>query len=269
MRLYVEKNPDRNIELTDVSGTKRMPALDVFAMSIKFLKDDAVTLTQKKKTRLREMDFYWVLTVPALWSGKSKQFMREAAEKAGIDPSQLRLALEPECASVFCRETAIRRSSEDPGSSANFLPMESGTKYMVIDMGGETIDVSVYKTTKTGALKELHQASGGDWGATRVNEVFSMFMVKVFGAPVWTEFREKYMDEFFKFTRDFEQRKCAPLEDQVHISMPVSLIELHKKKEECDFSQSLRSMHFPDDSSVFLKEGQIDNKCNAVQRMFL
>ncbi|KAK3576503.1 hypothetical protein CHS0354_034178 [Potamilus streckersoni] len=269
MRLYQEKNLDRNIELIDVSGTKRMPALDVFAMSIKFLKDDAIHQAQENKTGLSETDFYWILTVPAIWSDKSKQFMREAAEKAGIEPSQLRLALEPECASVFCREISIRRSTSNSGNGANFLPMESGTRYMVIDMGGGTIDVTVHETTSTGALKELHQASGGDWGATKVNEAFNSFMVKMFGVQVWKEFRETCMEDFFKFTRDFEQKKYVPPEDQVNIPMPVSLIDLHRKKEGCELEQTVASMPFPTDASVSYRRGKLTmNAAQFKERFF-
>ncbi|KAL3881574.1 hypothetical protein ACJMK2_027997 [Sinanodonta woodiana] len=257
MRLYQEQTLNRNIELIDVSGTKRLPALDVFAMSIKFLKDDAIRQAHEQKTELQEMDFYWVLTVPAIWSDKSKQFTREAAEKAGIQSSHLRLALEPECASVFCREIAIRRSTGGSGTGATFIPMESGTKYMVIDMGGGTIDVTVHETTSTGALKELYQASGGDWGATKVNEAFSSFMVKMFGAQVWKEFRETCMDDFFKFTRDFEQKKYAPPEDQFNVPMPVSLLDLHRKNEGCELEQSLKSMPFTVDASVSYRRGKL------------
>ena len=52
----------------------------------------------------------WVLTVPALWSEEHKQFMRKAAVEAGIvehlSSPNLLLCLEPEGASIQCREDA-------------------------------------------------------------------------------------------------------------------------------------------------------------------
>ena len=52
----------------------------------------------------------WVLTVPALWSEEHKQFMRKAAVQAGIvdelSSANLLLSLEPEGASIQCREDA-------------------------------------------------------------------------------------------------------------------------------------------------------------------
>jgi len=52
----------------------------------------------------------WVITVPALWSEEHKYFMRKAAVEAGIventNASNLLLCLEPEGASIQCREDA-------------------------------------------------------------------------------------------------------------------------------------------------------------------
>lgn len=40
-----------------------------------------MTECKKQMTGIEESDVMWVLTVPAIWDDKSKQFMREAAEK--------------------------------------------------------------------------------------------------------------------------------------------------------------------------------------------
>ncbi|WAR14075.1 HS12A-like protein [Mya arenaria] len=62
--------------------------------------------------------------------------MRYFVVKAGVDPSRLQLALEPECASAWW-ET----------------------------LGG-TADISVHERNPDGTLKEIHKASGGPWGGT-------------------------------------------------------------------------------------------------------
>ena len=42
-----------------------------------------------------------------------------------------------------------------------------GTKYMVVDCGGGTVDITVYEMTSDGGkLKELHMATGGPHGST-------------------------------------------------------------------------------------------------------
>jgi hypothetical protein len=69
----------RNEELEDDKG-KRLPAKRVFAMVIRYLKDDLLKETEKKLTEeLKEEEIQWVLTVPAIWTPPAKQFMRECA----------------------------------------------------------------------------------------------------------------------------------------------------------------------------------------------
>lgn len=61
-----------------------MPAIDVFARSIEYLKDEFVKKFQERNlqvsiTPLNE-NVTWILTVPAIWDEPAKQFMEEAAE---------------------------------------------------------------------------------------------------------------------------------------------------------------------------------------------
>lgn len=42
----------------------------------------------------------------------------------------------------------------------------SGTRYMVVDCGGGTVDITVYEMeSKYGHLRELHKATGGPYGS--------------------------------------------------------------------------------------------------------
>ena len=60
---------------------KHLQAKSVFAHSIKFLKDEAVKVIQQETgdDGYSVHDIQWVLTVPAIWKPRAKQFMREAA----------------------------------------------------------------------------------------------------------------------------------------------------------------------------------------------
>jgi len=53
--------------------------------------------------------------------------------QAGINDNQIKLALEPEAASILCQHI----DAEDDIK-------KTGSKYMVVDMGGKLIIVSVY-----------------------------------------------------------------------------------------------------------------------------
>lgn len=61
--------------------------------------------------------------------------------KAGIassdDPEQLLIALEPEAASVYCREKKMRDFSSERGdASVSDVFARPGSRYLVIDIGG-------------------------------------------------------------------------------------------------------------------------------------
>jgi molecular chaperone DnaK (HSP70) len=57
-----------------------MPAMTIFTMSIKYLKQHFTEALNKQKTGIVDEDIQYVITVPAIWNDNAKQFMREAAE---------------------------------------------------------------------------------------------------------------------------------------------------------------------------------------------
>lgn len=69
-------------------------ALDVFSLSIQYLKDECIELFQKKHINVANDEILWILTVPAIWDESAKQFMRKAAEQVA-------------CISFFFYETII------------------------------------------------------------------------------------------------------------------------------------------------------------------
>lgn len=70
----------RETIIEDEKG-KTMEALKVFTSSIGYLKNELLTKCKNQTTDINESEITWVLTVPAIWDDKSRQFMREAAEK--------------------------------------------------------------------------------------------------------------------------------------------------------------------------------------------
>ena len=41
----------------------------------------------------------------------------------------------------------------------------AGTKYMLVDCGGGTVDITVHEMESHGRLKELYKATGGPYGS--------------------------------------------------------------------------------------------------------
>lgn len=58
-----------------------LKAIDVFALSLKFIKDNLDKELEKTGYDIGEEEVQWVITIPAIWNPRSKQFMRIAAEK--------------------------------------------------------------------------------------------------------------------------------------------------------------------------------------------
>lgn len=62
-----------------------MPAIDVFARSIEYLKDEFVKKFEERNLQISifplNKNVTWVLTVPAIWDEPAKQFMEEATER--------------------------------------------------------------------------------------------------------------------------------------------------------------------------------------------
>ena len=59
---------------------------------------------------------------------------------------------------------------DDPGSC-----IENQRRYMVVDCGGGTVDITVHEMSKEGGkLKELFKAAGGPFGSTTVDEAFKV-----------------------------------------------------------------------------------------------
>ena len=75
----------RNLMLTS-ANQKRMTAFKVFSGAIKYLKDHLIDSVNKRQNaiNINASSIRWVITVPAIWSDHSKQFMREAAEEVSF-----------------------------------------------------------------------------------------------------------------------------------------------------------------------------------------
>lgn len=234
----------KKLKLSAQNG-KKLPALKVFSEAIKYLKnhfealllkttirDDCkessinldtsreqrdTSVSTKQETHSKRSDpnvtenndsswsddILWVLTVPAIWSDQAKQFMREAAIQAGIRDDHLVLALEPESAALLCKHLALTKKAGD----INVQMFEAGSKFMVVDCGGGTVDVTAYRVENNQALRELHCASGDAIGGTNVDRLFFKLLDDIFGKDVVEKFQNKSPSDWHELMRSFEVKK--------------------------------------------------------------
>ncbi|XP_060603563.1 heat shock 70 kDa protein 12B-like [Ruditapes philippinarum] len=218
-------------------------AADVFGISIKFLVDDMLNAVNKGIHGLfKPSEIHVVITVPAIWSDAAKQFMREATKKAEITKERLTMALESEVASLYCRHLHIHKPCELSNACMDKLPI--GTKYIVLDAGGGTIDVTVHEIKSEHTLREVRPASGGDWGCIMVDKEFENLVERIVGEKVFEKFKQEEKEDWLDMQREFELKKRETKvnsADKIRMRFPLSLTKLYEKHSEKDSCTSLAS----------------------------
>lgn len=248
MVLFNRIGIERNIRIEDATG-KKLPAKTVFKLSIQYLKDDLIETSGKRLAdgNMKISEIQWVLTVPAIWNDAAKQFMREAAESAGISADKLTICLEPEAASLLCRHLPVEKTLGREKSLASF---KAGTVYIVLDAGGGTIDITVHQIKRSGEIRELHKASGGDWGGTKVDNAFEHFLGELVGKEVVSKFKDSHMEDYIELFRNFEIKKRETSLNnnaKVTLRLPLSFFETVTKissrtLQECIIKTKYREM---------------------------
>ncbi|OWF47858.1 Heat shock 70 kDa protein 12B [Mizuhopecten yessoensis] len=204
MELYKD-HINKNFMLRTSDG-KGMSAITVISAVIGYLKGHLIEAIHTQAVDVSETDIRWVVTVPAIWSDAAKQMMREAVERTGIVSNQLILALEPEAASMLCKNLpAVELFSADYTDKVDTF--RSGAKYMVFDAGGGTIDITIHEALKGGFLKEIHAANGGDWGGTKVDEALEEFLESIVGKAAFHHFKANDIPSVIDLHRNFEVKK--------------------------------------------------------------
>ncbi|KAI8761497.1 heat shock 70 kDa protein 12A-like isoform X3 [Biomphalaria glabrata] len=225
MKLYNNKELSTDITITDANG-KSQPAVDVFAHSLTFMKKHLLRAIGAHLGYDPHPDTVrWVLTVPAIWDENAKQFMREAAHKGGLidkpNSEQLVIALEPEAASLHCRNLPATDFVGYKDSTLSKPSFEPGTKYLVVDAGGGTIDCVAHKIRKDGRIRELFRATGGAWGGTIIDKQFQSLLESIFGVEFIAAFMKEYPKDFVELLQDFEIKKRGEC-DSIRVSLPYN-----------------------------------------------
>eukprot|EP00095_Tigriopus_kingsejongensis_P010174 maker-scaffold202_size261857-snap-gene-1.23 protein:Tk10174 transcript:maker-scaffold202_size261857-snap-gene-1.23-mRNA-1 annotation:"hypothetical protein CAPTEDRAFT_166803" len=263
MILHHTKKIDRATKVKASNGYQ-MSAIEVFSHTLHYFRNHALKeLSDALGSKVLMEDARWVITVPAIWRQQAKQFMRESAYLAGIgsakSPEQVLIALEPEAASIYCRKLRLNQlvperpksiffDHKDPDEisiASDFVLEETGAggRYMVVDCGGGTVDITVHEiTNKEGQLKELFKATGGPYGSTSVDDAFEEILGEVLGQDLLVQFKKKRPMGFIDLMIAFESRKrsCSPHKmTPLNVALPFSLIDFFKKQRGKDIGSAV------------------------------
>lgn len=129
------------------------------------------TITKDRGSAVEALQFHVVITVPAIWKDYARQYMTEAAKKAGIldrrTAGKTRLTFAPE------PEAAALSTLSEPGRR-----IKSDEVYLVCDAGGGTVDLISYKIASAGpiSLEEAVEGSGGLCGGIFIDQDFEVII---------------------------------------------------------------------------------------------
>ncbi|OQE25757.1 hypothetical protein PENFLA_c008G01281 [Penicillium flavigenum] len=152
--------------IKDLNKTPVEVAGDYLGKVVAHAKD---VLTRRFGTALQTMDLEYILTVPAVWSDKAKDYTRQAAQRAGVPLASLRLLSEPEAAAVC----AIRTIQPNTISEGDCL--------IVCDAGGGTVDIITYRVKQTNPLRfeEATKGIGAVCGSVMLDERFDEVIKRI------------------------------------------------------------------------------------------
>ncbi|KAL3887212.1 hypothetical protein ACJMK2_027161 [Sinanodonta woodiana] len=185
--------------------------------------------------------------------------------KAGINEENFRIALEPEAASIFCRLLPLERMVEGRGLSS----FKTGSKYMVLDAGGGTVDISVHEVMPGEKLKEIHKPSGGPWGGIQVDEAFKQFIISLVGDTVFCRFQTESKEDYLNLFRDFEikKRNISPeSNNNVTFYIPFTLKEIFQKESGEDISNAIKQTRYVD--QVFMLDDKLRVSATVMKNLF-
>ncbi|XP_077095495.1 heat shock 70 kDa protein 12A isoform X3 [Siphateles boraxobius] len=283
MKLHTTANLSIDTDLHAANG-KRVKALDIFAYALAFFKEQALKeLSDQAGADFDNADVRWVITVPAIWKMPAKQFMREAAYKAGLvsrdNPDQLIIALEPEAASIYCRKLRLHQMVDLGSKTAlnGYSPTENvgggmtqGDRYVVVDCGGGTVDLTVHQIRlPEGHLKELYKASGGPHGSIGIDYEFEKLLCKIFGQDFIDQFKIKRPAAWVDLMIAFESRKRAAAPDRsnpLNINLPFSFIDYYKKFRGHSVEHALRKSNV--DFVKWSSQGMLRMSPDAMNALF-
>lgn len=122
-------------------------------------------------------NFRYCLTIPTIWSDKTKKYMRDAAVMAEIiskqdHPCRLMLVNEPEAAAMFYTKDK---------QFVELFQGKSQLRALVCDAGGGTVDMATYELLKQASgysIDEVTPGSGGICGASFLDDRFRKLISK-------------------------------------------------------------------------------------------
>ncbi|MFB8027342.1 MULTISPECIES: Hsp70 family protein [unclassified Streptomyces] len=159
-------------------------------------------------------DIRWCVTIPAIWGDAERSLMRKAATAAGLpgDRERLLLVQEPEAAAVHCALYTGHLLAPGHPESRLDVDAQPGSRFMVVDCGGGTVDITSYRIRPEGVgpgrLDETRVADGDRLGSAYVNQAFTDLVLEGrFGAAALAKLLADFPKEMSELESTWESVK--------------------------------------------------------------
>ncbi|MPY48785.1 Hsp70 family protein [Streptomyces acidicola] len=176
----------------------------------------AVTLRQIAASGYDEDDISWCLTSPACWSDYQKSVLRGIALDAGLpsEDGRVLLSLEPEAAAHYARVSGVRVVGDQDGPSSDLLA--PGARFMVVDCGGGTVDITAYENDTDGKMIEIGRSIGDRFGSDFLNRAFEKEHLRdcLGDQEILDEIQENCPDALLNLVDQWERGKLHVALDQ-------------------------------------------------------
>ena len=95
-----------------------------------------------------------------------------------------------------------------------------------------------------GILQELHRATGGAWGGTKVDAAYEQFFIDIVGEDVWEEFGRNHGGDYLEIFREFEVKKRTikeNMERKIAVKVPLTLRMLFENMKPISFQDAVKN----------------------------
>uniref|UniRef100_A0A8V0ZSG4 Heat shock 70 kDa protein 12A n=1 Tax=Gallus gallus TaxID=9031 RepID=A0A8V0ZSG4_CHICK len=270
MKLHTTSNLTMETDLTAANG-KKVKALEIFAYALQFFKEQALKeLSDQAGSDFENTEVRWVITVPAIWKQPAKQFMRQAAYKAGMaspeNPEQLIIALEPEAASIYCRKLRLHQMIE----LSSRAPVNGYSPSDTIGTGFTQAKEHVRRNRQSRTFL-VENVIGEIWSELEegVDYEFEKLLCKIFGEDFIEQFKIKRPAAWVDLMIAFESRKRAAAPDRtnpLNITLPFSFIDYYKKFRGHSVEHALRKSNV--DFVKWSSQGMLRMSPDAMNALF-
>ncbi|KAH3734527.1 heat shock 70 kDa protein 12A-like [Dreissena polymorpha] len=204
----------------DKSG-KRLPALKVLSLAIRYMSTDVVSIMKSQSSKLTPQDINWVLTIPALCDDSAKLFMSLAAQEGGLLMKNCAILLTSAAATIYCRYVIPKGYTLTGGTT-----YRAGQKYIVLEADTEETYINLHEMYSENKLQELYKATDGTCLWTMVENSFLDFLADLIGKEAIHHFKDIEREDYMELLHDFEIKSTAvDLNTLATVRLPIALID--------------------------------------------